>query len=110
VQLTDKPKNTRGGNNTAISLGNNVALPLLMASLQQSSISWLQCLQNTGAFLPHPVCKSKRPIPIEKMGRSERRRFWGYDFGLEEADDDALSLLPDDAIMLWLTRDIGMVW
>jgi hypothetical protein len=74
MQLTDNPKNTRGGNNTAISLANNAGLPLLMAALQQSDITWLQCLQNSGAFLPHPVCKSKRPIPVERMGRAERRR------------------------------------
>jgi hypothetical protein len=74
VQLTDNPKNTRGGNNTAVSLNNNAGLPLLMAALQQSDITWLECLQNSGAWLPHPVCKSKRPIPISKMGRAERKR------------------------------------
>lgn len=78
MQLTDNPKNTRGGNNTAVSLANNAGLPMLMAALQQSDITWLQCLQNSGAFLPHPVCKSKRPIPVERMGRAERRRYTHY--------------------------------
>ena len=57
MQLTDKPKNTRGANTTAISLGNNYGMPLLWAALGDKSASWLQCLQNSGAFLPHPVCK-----------------------------------------------------
>lgn len=106
LQATDDPKNTRGGNNTAVSLGNNAALPLLMAGLQQSTITWLQCLQNSGEFLPHPVCKTKRPIPIARMGRSERKRFWGYDFGLEEAEEE-LEAAPEGVDILPLTRDIG---
>lgn len=107
MQETDDPKNTRGGNNTAVSLGNNAALPLLMAGLQQSTITWLQCLQNSGAFLPHPVCKTKRPIPISRMGRSERKRFWGYDFGLEELEEEESEPPPEGVDTLPLTRDIG---
>ena len=57
VQLTDEPKNTRGANTTAVSLGNNYGMPLLWAALADKSATWLQCLQNSGAFLPHPVCK-----------------------------------------------------
>lgn len=108
VQGTDDPKNTRGGNNTAVSLANNAGLPLLMAGLQMSTITWLQCLQNSGAFLPHPVCKTKRPIPIAQMGRTERKRYWGYDFGLEEEDDRQLEEAPEGVDILPLTRDIGV--
>lgn len=106
LQGTDDPKNTRGGNNTAVSLGNNAALPLLMAGLGQTTISWLQCLQNAGKFLPHPVCATKRPIPISRMGRSERRRFWGYDFGLDEEEEEPPAA-PEGVDILPLTRDIG---
>eukprot|EP00892_Ulva_mutabilis_P001909 jgi/Ulvmu1/11719/UM008_0130.1 len=39
-EATDDPKNTRGGNNTSVSLTDNATLPLLMAGLQQSTVSW----------------------------------------------------------------------
>ena len=67
VQLTDKPKNTRGANTTAVSLGNNYGMPLLWAALADKSATWLQCLQNSGAFLPHPVCKCALTIYLSPL-------------------------------------------
>ena len=55
LQPEDNVKDTRGSNATAVSLGNNAALPLLMAGVERRSSSWLECLQSTGALLPHPV-------------------------------------------------------
>ena len=55
VQPEDEPDDTRGGNTTAVSLGNNVALPLLFASIDYRDNSWLECLQDTGTLLKKPV-------------------------------------------------------
>jgi hypothetical protein len=106
LQLTDDPKNTRGANTTAVSLGNNYGMPLLFAMLGEKSVTWLQCLQNSGVFLPHPVCKHKRPVPIDKMGKPLREKFWGYEFAFKEDNVDKPTSLLANA-PLPLTRDFG---
>jgi hypothetical protein len=55
VQAEDNPIDTRGANTTAVSLTNNVGLPLLMAGMHYRTNSWLECLQDTGALLKRPV-------------------------------------------------------
>ena len=105
-RLTDSPKNSRGANTTAISLGNNYGAPLLFGMLGEKSVSWLQCLQNTGEFLPHPVCKHKRPVSIDKKGRETRRQFWGYEYAFDE-DDVVINNATAVEDALPLTRDNG---
>lgn len=61
MQFKDNPKDSRGSNVTAVSLGNNIGLPLLMAGIQAKTNSWLECLQSTGALLPHQVQLSCLP-------------------------------------------------
>lgn len=104
MQFDDSPKNTRGGNSTAVSLGNNVAVPALFAGLLSKTNSWLECLQSNGALLKHPVCSRGRPQPLENNGELTRSRFWGSVFDtLDEDDETADSLL--DAYPL--TRNLG---
>lgn len=104
MQLTDTPKNTRGANYTAVSFGNNYGVPLLMAMLGEKSGTWLQCLQNSGEFLPHTVCKHDRPVPVEKKGRERREKFWGYQFANPEV---TVAREPSLEKPLPLTRDTG---
>ena len=86
VQFDDAPKNTRGGNVTAVSLGNNMALPLLMAGMEGRADSWLECLQSTGALLSHRVCRQKRPISDDEKGAKDRKRFHGRYFDTPAAE------------------------
>jgi hypothetical protein len=93
VQKRDNPADTRSGNATAVSLGNNAALPLLMASLSQGSTPWLRCLQSAGVLRAHPVCGAKRPNPPPSADAGKRKTFWGSMF--------------DETVAYPLTRDVG---
>jgi hypothetical protein len=104
VQAIDFPKNFRSVNMTSVSWSNNYGVPMLMAMLGEKSGTWLQCLQNSGEFLPHPVCKHKRPVSVQKKGKDRREKFWSYNFASKEASvkDGPLLVKP-----LPLTRDSG---
>jgi hypothetical protein len=99
LQYTDAPTDTRGGNSTAVSLGNNVAMSLLFAGMLRKTNSWLECLQSTGALLKHPVCKRDRPQALVDNGELNRRQFWGRIFeeengkAVDEGDPNAFALV-----------------
>jgi Glycosyl hydrolase family 9 len=103
VQFTDKPHNTRGSNATAVSLGNNVAMPLLFAGLLEKTNSWMECLLSDGALLKHPVCSVKRPLPATDADLLQRQQDWGTVW--DESSEDANLLNNDGAY--WLTRNFG---
>lgn len=104
MQFDDSPKNTRGGNSTAVSLGNNVAVSTLFAGLLSKTNSWLECLQSNGALLEHPVCSRGRPSPLENNGELTRSAFWGRVFDNLDDDDDLADSLSD---AFPLTRNLG---
>lgn len=104
VQFDDSPKNTRGGNATAVSLGNNVAVSTLFAGLLSKTNSWLECLQSNGALLQHPVCSRGRPSPLENNGELTRSAFWGRVFDTRDDEDDFADSLAD---AYPLTRNLG---
>jgi hypothetical protein len=87
-----------------VSLGNNMALPMLMAGMEGRGDDWLECLQSTGAFLKHRVCRRDRPISLEEKGAKDRKTFWGKKF------DDARALdatVDASTIKFPLTRTAG---
>jgi hypothetical protein len=105
MQFDDKPTNTRGGNSTTVSLGNNVAMPILFAGLLEKTNSWMECLLSDGALLQHPVCSEKRPIPASDADKLERRQFWGRIF--DEANEDT-DLVGGANGAYPLTRNLGV--
>ena len=105
VQFTDTPRNTRGSNSTAVSLGNNIAMPVLFAGLLEKTNSWMECLLSDGALLEHPVCSEDRPLPATDDTRLVRRQFWGRIF--DEASEDT-DLLGGSNGAYPLTRNLGL--
>lgn len=90
MQFSDKPQNTRGSNSTAVSLGNNVAMPVLFAGLLEKTNSWMECLLSDGALLEHPVCSEPRPLAASDDNQLQRRQFWGRIFDTASEDTDLL--------------------
>ena len=106
LQFTDKPQNTRGGNSTAVSLGNNAAMPVLFAGLLEKTNSWMECLLADGALLPHPVCDEPRPLPATDDSQLQHRQFWGRIF--ETGSEDAELVAGADGTYP-LTRNLGVL-
>lgn len=59
--FTDSVADARGGNATAISLGNNRAMPLLFPALALKVGSYTRCLQGLGGLVTNPTCAHGRP-------------------------------------------------
>jgi hypothetical protein len=105
VQFDDHPRNARGWNTTSVSLGNNFALPLLMAGMEGRGDAWLECLQSTGALLKHRVCKRDRPIRAEEKGAKDRKTFYGKKFDDSRSAD---ANVDASTIKFPLTRTAGV--
>lgn len=104
LQFSDKPRDTRGSNETTVSLGNNAAMPVLFAGLLEKTNSWMECLLSDGALLEHPVCSVSRPQAASDDNQLQRRQFWGRIF--DEATEDT-DLVGGAKGAYPLTRNLG---